>query len=83
MCLGDVTQESSGEFLGQRTLKGSSRFGGFTPGVGLIYWELMVSALWQGRQAQVVKYILLWAIFKAMGFVRICVKVGLEAPVKK
>ena len=42
-----------------------------------------MSALWQGRQAQVVKYILLWAIFKAMGFVRICVKVGLEAPVKK
>lgn len=29
VCLGDVTQESSGEFLGQRTLKGSSRFGVF------------------------------------------------------
>ena len=35
MCLGDVTQESSGEFLGQRTLKGSSRFGAFTA-LGLV-----------------------------------------------
>lgn len=29
VCLGDVTQESSGEFRGQRTLKGSSRLGVF------------------------------------------------------
>lgn len=49
-------------------------WGFYCPGLCLIYWELMLSALLQSRQAQVAKYILLWAIFKAMGFVRICVK---------
>lgn len=59
-------------------------------GLGLLLpwgWSYLLGADGEcplARQAaQVVKYILLWAIFKAMGLVRICVKVGLEAPVKK
>lgn len=37
MCLGDITQEQSGECLGQRALKGSSGLESFIGQVYLIY----------------------------------------------